>query len=289
MQSVTTAVIPVAGVGTRFLPATKALPKELLPLIDKPVIQYIVEEAKAAGIKRVIFILNEDKAAIRQHFSHDADLETFLQQKNKLKELEDVRAISEGIEFVYIPQLEPKGLGHAVLQAKTLVADEPFIVFGGDDIVESKTPAAQQLMETYATYKQSVIGVLEVAADAVDRYGIIDPAEEVAPGTVRVRDVIEKPAVEKAPSRLGVVGRWLLTPEIFAHLERVTPDQTGEIQLTAGIQSLMKEQQVYAHCFDGQYWDCGNKIEYIKAVISFASRHPKFGTTIQEYIRQFHS
>lgn len=286
MQRVTTAVIPVAGIGTRFLPATKAVPKELFPIIDKPVIQYIVEEVRAAGITKVIFILNDDKEAIRRHFTNDSELEAFLQQRNKVQEKEIVRQIQQGVEFHFVRQDAPLGLGHAVMQAESLTGAEPFIVLGGDDIITASVSATQQVIDVYTRHERSVIGVLQVPRDAVSRYGIIDPETELEPGAYAIKDIVEKPNADEAPSQFAVVGRWLLTPAIYTHLKQVTPDASGEIQLTAAIRSLMQTEPVAARVLDGQYWDCGNKVEYAKATIYFATRHPQFGEEIQSFIRQ---
>lgn len=286
MDKVKKAVIPVAGLGTRFLPATKALPKELLPIIDKPVIQYIVEEAVSSGIEEIIFVTNENKVAIENHFDRNSALECLLQQKEKHNELEAVKDISSLAEFIFIRQTEPLGLGHAVLQAKDIVGDEPFMVFGGDDVVEcDNKPAAQQLIDVYIKHSDPVIGVLEVAETAVNRYGIVDPEEDLGDGVVRVKDIIEKPDIDMAPSRLGVGGRWLLTPDIFEHLEKTKPGAGGEIQLTDAIRVLIKERDVYAKTYEGIYRDCGNKAEYVKATIAYAIKHEDLGDTVRQYIR----
>jgi UTP--glucose-1-phosphate uridylyltransferase len=286
MKLVRKAVIPVAGMGTRFLPATKAVPKELLPLLDKPVLQYIVEEAVAAGIEQIIFITNDQKGAIERYFSRDANLESFLESKGKTAELEAVRAVSHLAEFVFVPQSEPLGLGHAVLQARSVVGNEPFIVFGGDDVVQGSVPAAQELIDVYQQQHGSVIGVLEVPGENISRYGVIDPVETLGDRTWRLRDIVEKPTAETAPSQYGVGGRWLLQPEIFDILEHTPPGAGNEIQLTDAIRTLMDSHPVFATAYSGIYRDCGNKIEYLKAVFAFALSHPELGPELRPAIKE---
>lgn len=278
------AVIPVAGMGTRFLPATKAIPKELLPVVDKPVVQYIVEEMVASGIEEIIFIISDDKRPIEEHFTTNHNLEAFLEKKEKREALQTVREISALANFVFVSQNEPLGLGHAVLQAKDAIGNEPFMVCGGDDIIEGDIPAAQQMIDVYNTYGGSVFGVMEVPKESVSRYGIIDPEEDLGNGVMKAKGVVEKPAPKDAPSNFGAGGRWLLTPEIFAELENTSPGAGGEIQLTDAIMSLMKTQAVYAKAYEGIYRDCGNKVEYIKTVISYALKHEEMGDEIAEYI-----
>lgn len=285
MEPIRKAVIPVAGVGTRFLPLTKALPKELLPLVDKPIIQYIVEEATASGIDQIIFVTSENKEAISKHFGHDPDLEGFLEEKNKREELDAIKDISFLADFHFVHQREPLGIGHAVLQAEEAVGGEPFIVFGGDDVIEGDIPAAQQLIEVYEQHGGPVIGVMDIAEDQVDQYGIIDPAEDMGNGVFRLNDIIEKPRRKEAPSHLAVGGRWLLTPDIFEELRKVKPGAGGEIQLTDGIRTLGKKRQLYAKQYDGIYRDCGNKLEYIKAMISFSLQHRTLGPPLKEFIK----
>ncbi len=286
MQKVRKAVIPVAGLGTRFLPVTKALPKEMLPIVDKPVIQYIVEEAVESGIDEIIFVTSENKIAIENHFDRNAALECLLEQKKKSNELSAVKDVAEMAEFIFVRQTDPLGLGHAVLQAKDVIGDDPFVVFGGDDVVEYESaPAAKQLIDVYERHSDPVIGVLEVPKEAVNRYGIIDPVEDMGENVARIKDIIEKPDVDVAPSQLGVGGRWLLTPDIFDHLEQTKPGAGNEIQLTDAIRELMNHRDVYAKTYDGIYRDCGNKTEYIKAMIAFAVRHEELGPAVKEYIQ----
>lgn len=283
-HTVRKAVIPVAGMGTRFLPATKAMPKELLPVVDKPVLQYIVEELTASGIEQIIFIISEDKRSIEKYFSHDPELEAFLKKKEKHHLLETIEHLSDMADFQYVTQDAPHGLGHAVLQAKEKVGNEPFIVCGGDDIIEADIPAAQQLIDVYTEHHGPVMGVMKVPKEATDRYGIADPAEKLSETVHTLQDIVEKPAVEDAPSDLAVGGRWLLTPEIFEILENTPPGAGNEIQLTDAIRELLKTQTGYARVYEGIYRDCGNKLEYVKAVIAFARKHPEIGPDIEAYL-----
>lgn len=283
---VTTAVIPVAGLGTRFLPQTKALPKELLPVVDKPVVQYIVEEAVAAGLTNIIFVLSPDKEAIRGHFFQNEKLEDELRAKGKHTELATISGLHSMAHFQFAIQHEPRGLGDAILQAKELIGNEPFVVFGGDDIVESEVPAAKQLVDVYEQYHASVVGVTNVPQSDVVRYGIVDPSETLPTDVYKLHTIIEKPTVEQAPSTLAVGGRWLLTPEIFALLEATQPDASGEIQVTKALQTLAQTQPLYAKEYEGTYRDCGNKIEYLKAVIHFALKHPDTKDAIASYIHE---
>lgn len=286
MQKIRKAVIPVAGLGTRYLPATKALPKELLPIVDKPVIQYIVEEAVTAGIEEIIFVNSENKVAIENYFGRDRALEAILTQRGKHAEVELIKSLSDLAEFISVQQKEPLGLGHAVLQARDIVGDEPFMVFGGDDIVESDIPAAKELIDAAVKYDGSVVGVMEVPHESVHRYGIINPAQQLEPTICSLKDIVEKPAIAEAPSQLAVGGRWLFTADIFPCLERTKPGAGGEIQLTDAIRLLIQEQPVYAKLYSGVYRDCGNKTEYIKTMIAFALKHPEIGPAIQQYIHQ---
>ena len=284
-KKVRKAVIPVAGLGTRFLPLTKAIPKELLPLVDKPVIQHIVEEAANSGIEEVIFVVSQGKEGIRHHFDKNPELERILEERDKQAELASISELSNLAKFTFVHQHKPLGLGHAVLQAKEAVGNESFIVFGGDDVIEAEVPAARQLINVYEEHQSAVMGVIKVPKEAVSRYGIVDPAEDLGSYVVKVKDIIEKPELENAPSRLGVSGRWLLTPEIFDYLEKTEPGSGNEIQLTDAIHGLLKSQSIYAKEYEGVYWDCGNKLEYIKAMIAFALKNDEFSKDIKEYIQ----
>jgi len=263
-------VIPVAGFGTRFLPATKASPKEMLPIVDKPVVQYIVEEAKKSGIEQIIFVTSSNKRAIEDHFDRSLELENLLEKKGKTKELAEIQSISTGISYAYVRQGEQKGLGHAVLSARELVGDEPFIVCGGDDIITGKSPSIKQLIDVYNKYQDPVLAVFEVNKNEVDKYGVIDPQAEISKGLFELKGIVEKPSPEKAPSNYISAARWLLTPDIFDTLMQTKPGIGGEIQLPDGILTLMKSRPIYAKAVEGTYFDCGNKIEYLKAVVHFS-------------------
>lgn len=288
MTPIKKAVIPVAGMGTRFLPATKAIPKELLPLVDKPVVQYIVEEAVSSGIEEIIFVTSAHKGAIEKYFSKDAALESFLTEKGKETERAAVERVSELATFTFVEQDSPRGLGHAVLQAKAAVGNEPFVVFGGDDVVSGEVPAAQQLIDCYKEHGGSVIGVIDVPTDRINRYGVVDPEKTIDDTTIKLKSIVEKPSPEEAPSSFGAGGRWLLTPEIFTVLEKTTPGAGGEIQLTDAILALMKDQPVFAKVYSGTYHDCGNIVEYAKAVIHHSLLHPETATEVETYIRELH-
>lgn len=285
-QTVRKAVIPVAGLGTRFLPATKAIPKELLPLMDKPVLQHIVEEAVASGIEEIVFITSEDKQAIEQHFSRDVQLEELLRSKGKDDLADEVEAAGTLVKCTYVVQDEPLGLGHAVLQARDVIGEEPFLVFGGDDVVEGDIPAAQELIDVHTEHGGCVVGVIEVPEDAVDRYGIAAPKEDLGNGVIALADIVEKPAVADAPSRYAAGGRWLLTPNIFDELENTKPGAGGEIQLTDALRAVLMQEQGYAKKYSGVYRDCGNKVEYVKAVMSYAIHDATIGDDMRAYMEE---
>ena len=263
------AVIPVAGLGTRFLPATKAQPKEMLPLVDKPVIQYIVEEAVAAGITQIIFVTGRHKRAIEDHFDRNLELERALEEKQKEELLKTVREISKLADFIYIRQKEPKGLGHAILTAEPAVGNEPFAVLLGDDIMVSEPPGIRQLIEVFHRYKCSVVGLERVPQEEVDRYGIVK-ATEIERGIFKVEDMVEKPAVEEAPSNLAIAGRYVLTPSIFEALRRTPPGKGGEIQLTDALKLLSNKEAIYGRILEGKRYDTGNKLGFLEATVDFA-------------------
>lgn len=269
MKDIRKVVIPVAGWGTRSLPATKNIPKEMLPIYNKPVIQYVVEEAQRAHIKDVIFVTNRDKNVIEDHFDHNLQLEDLLERSGKLDKLEEVRRVAEMINILSVRQKRQLGLGHAVLCARELVGDEPFAVMVGDDLMFSGVPGIGQLIEVAMAEKMPVIGVMEVPWEKVSRYGIID-GEEVAPGVYRVRDMVEKPKREDAPSRMAIVGRYVLTPDIFDYLEKVKPGHGGEIQLTDALQAMAKDRGMMAVRMAGMRFDAGDWAEFLSANIYFA-------------------
>lgn len=285
MNKITKAVFPVAGMGTRFLPATKASPKEMLPVVDKPLIQYAVEEAMAAGITEMIFITGRSKRAIEDHFDKAYELEAELEARGRTQMLESLRSIlPKEVTCVYIRQAEALGLGHAVLCAKPVVGDEPFVVILADDLMDGDPPSLNQMVSLYQQHGASVIGVENVARSETSSYGIVD-AEELSPGLLKMNGIVEKPQPEDAPSTLAVVGRYILTPGIFKCLENVTPGKGGEIQLTDGIAELLQQEQVLAYRFAGKRYDCGSKLGYMKANVEYALRHPEIGTEFAAYLR----
>ena len=284
MKKVRKAIIPAAGLGTRFLPATKAMPKEMLPIVDKPTIQYIVEEAIASGIEDIIIVTGKGKRAIEDHFDHAFELEENLIKKEKFDLLEKVRESSK-VEIHFIRQKEPLGLGHAVLCAKKFIGDEPFAVLLGDDIVQAETPCLKQLINQYDATGASVIGVQQVPDNETNRYGIIAPFER--DGRLYKEDnFVEKPALGTAPSNLAIMGRYILTPEIFAFLEKQEAGAGGEIQLTDAIQQLNKIQRVFAYDFEGKRYDVGEKIGFVKTTIEFALQREELKEVLLDYLNK---
>jgi len=284
MQRVTKAVFPVAGLGTRFLPATKASPKEMLPIVDKPLIQFAVEEAVASGITELIFITGRGKRAIEDHFDKAYELENELDAHGKWEMLDAVRSIlPKHVNCVYIRQTDALGLGHAVLCAKPVVENEAFAVLLADDLLDSSKPVVQQMIETYNYYSCSVLGVQDVPRADTRSYGIV-AAQPLTDRVEKVSAIVEKPKPEDAPSTLAVVGRYVLTPRIFHHLETVTPGSGGESQLTDAISALLAEQQVLAYRYDGVRYDCGSKIGYLQATVELAKRHPEVGEAFKQYL-----
>ncbi len=285
MNKVRKAVFPVAGLGTRFLPATKASPKEMMPIVDKPLIQYAVEEAVAAGVTDMVFVTGRTKRAIEDHFDKAYELESELALRNKTEMLEFVRnLLPKNINCIYIRQPEALGLGHAILCAKPVIGDEPFAVLLADDLLDGEPPVMKQMADVFDYYRCSVIGVLDVPLADTRSYGIVKSAS-VAERIERIEAIVEKPKPEEAPSTLGVVGRYILTPRIFHHLENVTPGSGGEIQLTDGIASLLREEQVLAHRYQGTRYDCGSKLGYLQATIEFGRRHPEVGADFSNYLK----
>ena len=284
MKQVRKAVIPAAGLGTRFLPATKATPKEMLPIVDKPTIQYIIEEALASGIEDILIITGRSKRAIEDHFDRSIELELNLEAGGKLKELDMVKQISE-IRIHYIRQKEPKGLGHAILCAKQFIGDEPFAVLLGDDVVDSEKPALKQLIDVYDRTGASVLGVQEVPQEKVSSYGIVasQPTEEAR--TFTVTDMVEKPAVADAPSRLAVLGRYIINPEIFEILEHTAPGRGNEIQLTDALKELAKTQPMYAYNFEGRRYDVGDKQGFLEATVEMALKRPDLREKFLGYLQ----
>jgi UTP--glucose-1-phosphate uridylyltransferase len=283
-QAIRKAVFPAAGLGTRFLPATKAQPKEMLPLVDKPIIQYGVEEALAAGVSNIILVTGRGKNAIEDHFDVSVELETFLEARGKTDLLAEIRKISNLINFSYVRQGEPLGLGHAVLVTRALVGDEPFAVILGDDVIDADPPALRQMIDVFHEVEGPVLAVERVPREDVSAYGIID-AEEIRPGVYRIRDLVEKPPRAEAPSDLAIIGRYILTPDIFPALEATATDRTGEIQLTNGLRRLLRDRPIYGCRIDGVRHDTGNKLGFLKAVVYFALRRPDIAGPFTEYLR----
>jgi UTP--glucose-1-phosphate uridylyltransferase len=288
MKRITKAVFPVAGLGTRFLPVTKASPKEMLPVVDKPLIQYAVEEAAAAGITDMIFITGRNKRAIEDHFDKAYELETELLLRHKESLLEQVQAATPpGINCVYIRQAEALGLGQAVLCAEPVVVDEPFAVLLADDLIHASTPVMAQMVELAGRENASVIGVMPVAPEATASYGIVESeAEPVGGGVSRITRMIEKPKPGTTRSTLAVVGRYVLSPRIFHHLRTMPPGAGGEIQLTDGIARLLGEERVLAYEFEGRRYDCGSKLGYLEATVDYALRHPEVGDAFAQYLNR---
>lgn len=286
MKPITKAVIPAAGLGTRFLPATKACPKEMLPIVDKPTIQYIIEEALASGIRDILIISGHNKRAIEDHFDRNQELELNLEEHGKAELLEQVKAIAD-INIHYIRQKEPKGLGHAILCAKSFVGDEPFAVLLGDDVVyNDENPCLKQLIDVYNKTGGSVLGCQTVPQEKVSSYGIVASEATAAERIFKVNDMVEKPAVEEAPSRLAVLGRYVITPEIFTILEHTEPGRGGEIQLTDALKVLAKQQNMYAYDFIGRRYDVGDKQGYLEATVEYALRREDLKGKFLEYLKK---
>jgi UTP--glucose-1-phosphate uridylyltransferase len=286
MKKITKAVFPVAGLGTRFLPVTKASPKEMLPIVDKPLIQYAVEEAAAAGVSDMIFITGRNKRAIEDHFDKAYELETELQLRNKTALLEQVQAATpRGINCVYIRQTEALGLGHAVLCAEPVVVDEPFAVLLADDLIDAPVPVMKQMIDLAARENASVIGVMNVAPEETGSYGIVEAENEPAGERIgRIVRIVEKPKPGTSPSTLAVVGRYVLSPRIFHHLRTMPPGAGGEIQLTDGIARLMQEERVLAYEFEGRRYDCGSKLGYLEATVDYGLQHEEVGAAFGRFL-----
>ena len=286
MATVRKAVFPAAGLGTRFLPATKAQPKEMLPLVDKPIIQYGVEEAVASGADKIIIVTGRGKNAIEDHFDVSIELETFLESRGKRELAAEIRKISDMINVSYVRQGEPLGLGHAVLVTRDLVGDEPFAVILADDVIDAEPPATKQLIDLCERLDGPVLAVERVPRDQISSYGVvaIDPTAQLGDGVYRVRDLVEKPPREEAPSDLAIIGRYVLTPDIFPCLAATKSDRTGEIQLTNGLRELLKRRPIYACEVKGVRHDTGNKLGFLKAVVYFALRRPDLAEKFTEYL-----
>ncbi len=283
-KKVRKAVFPAAGLGTRFLPATKASPKEMLPLVDKPLIQYVVEEAVASGVESILVVTGRDKTPIEDHFDISFELEHLLRVKGKDAMLRQVRAVSDLARIAYTRQKEALGLGHAVYQAKDFVGDEPFAVMLADDIVDAEKPALRQMLDVYEKYDAPVIATMQVAGAAISRFGVID-AEEVEPNVFLIKDMVEKPAYADAPSDLAIIGRYVLTPDIFQAIEKTQPGSGGEIQITDAMRLLLKERPFYAVRLEGNRHDAGDKLGFLIATVEFALKREDLGPVFREYLK----
>jgi len=278
------AIIPAAGLGTRFLPATKAIPKEMLPIVDKPTMQYIIEEAVASGIEEILVITGRNKKSIEDHFDKSVELELELEKKHKDVLLKQVRLISNMVNIHFIRQKEPKGLGHAINCARAFVGNEPFAVMLGDDIVDAKTPCLKQLMDCFEEKNTTILGVQEVERKDVDKYGIVD-GTRFSDGVYKVDNLIEKPKVNKAPSNLAILGRYIITPEIFDILDRTLPGKGGEIQLTDALKTLIAHQDMYAYIFEGRRYDVGDKLGFLEATVEFALKRDELKIPFMNYLQ----
>lgn len=284
-MTVKKAIIPAAGLGTRFLPATKSQPKEMLPIVDKPTLQYIIEEAIESGIEEILIITGRNKKSIEDHFDKSVELELELEQKGKTEMLEMVRNISNMVNIHYIRQKEPKGLGHAIHCAKSFIGNEPFAVLLGDDIVDNETPCLKQLIGAYDEYKTSILGVQEVAKEDTCKYGILD-VKHIEDRVYKVKDMVEKPAVEEAPSNIAILGRYIITPAIFDILENQAPGKGGEIQLTDALKTLGNQEAIYAYNFEGRRYDVGDKFGFLEATIDFALKRDNLRDDLMNYMRK---
>jgi UTP--glucose-1-phosphate uridylyltransferase len=277
------AIIPAAGLGTRFLPATKAQPKEMLPIVDKPTIQYIIEEAVASGIEEILIITGRNKKCIEDHFDKSVELEMELEKNHKEDLLELVRDISDLVDIHYIRQKEPKGLGHAILCAKAFVGNEPFAVLLGDDVVDSEVPCLKQLMDCYKEYKTSILGVQTVDHEDVNKYGIVDGIH-IEDRVYKVKKLVEKPSIDEAPSNVAILGRYIITPHIFEILTNTAPGKGGEIQLTDALQTLIESEAMYAYNFEGRRYDVGDKLGFLQATVEYALKREELREPFIQYL-----
>ena len=283
VMKVRKAIIPAAGLGTRFLPATKAQPKEMLPIVDKPTIQYIIEEAVASGIEEILIITGRNKKSIEDHFDKSVELELELEKSGKMEMLEMVRNISDMVDIHYIRQKEPKGLGHAIHCAKSFVGNEPFAVMLGDDVVDNDVPCLKQLMDCYDEYKTTILGVQEVAPENVNKYGIVNGIH-IEDKVYKVKDLVEKPSIEEAPSNIAILGRYIITPKIFKILENTKPGKGGEIQLTDALKTLVENEAMYAYNFNGRRYDVGDKLGFLQATVEMALKREELRDDFIKYL-----
>ncbi len=284
MSAITKAIIPVAGFGTRFLPVTKSIPKEMIPIVDKPTIQYIVEEAVESGITDILFVTSKYKKSIEDYFDSFKELEAVLEHSKNYKMLEVIKNISDMVNIAFVRQKEQKGLGNAIYQGKTFVGDDPFCILLGDDIVyNDDKPCLRQLIDCYEKYGSSILGVQEVEYKNVSKYGIVD-GEFISEDIYKVKNLIEKPSIDEAPTNIAILGRYIITPKVFSYLENSGPGRNGEIQLTDSISGLISEENVYAYKFKGTRYDIGDKIGYLKATIDYSLRDSRIKNIIRDYL-----
>ncbi|GAA0676368.1 UTP--glucose-1-phosphate uridylyltransferase GalU [Clostridium cadaveris] len=283
-MTVNKAIIPAAGLGTRFLPATKAQPKEMLPIVDKPTLQYIIEEAVNSGIEEILIITGRNKKSIEDHFDRSVELELELESKGKMELLEEVRKISNMVNIHFIRQKEPKGLGHAIHCAKTFIGNEPFAVLLGDDIVYSEKPCLKQMIDAYDEYKTTILGVQEVPHEDVNKYGVVDGLH-IEDRVYKVKDLVEKPAVDEAPSDMAILGRYIINPGIFEILEHTKPGKGGEIQLTDALKELATKEAMYAYNFEGRRYDVGDKQGFLEATVEYALRRDDLKDNFLKYLK----
>jgi UTP--glucose-1-phosphate uridylyltransferase len=283
------AIILVAGFGTRFLPATKAQPKEMLPIVDKPVIQHLVEEAVASGIQEIIFVTGKGKRAIEDHFDHSAELESFLEQRGKKELAKEIRMISSLAHFAFVRQKEPLGNGDALLRARHLIGNEPFAVLFGDDVVNAKTPCLKQLAVVFEKYQKPIFALAQVPKETISKYGVIG-GKKINPRLWQVETIVEKPKVSEAPSNLAIVGKYILTPVVFQELEKLEAPKNGELFLTSAFEKMLaKGEELHGYEFEGKRYDCGDKLGFLKAVVDFGLEHPEVGEGLKNHIRTLQS
>jgi UTP--glucose-1-phosphate uridylyltransferase len=286
MTRIRKAVIPVAGMGTRFLPATKAIPKEMLTIVDRPTIQYIVEEVVASGIEEVVLITSAGKSAIENHFDYDFQLDTVLKEKNKVELREELNNISNLIEIVSVRQKKPLGLGHAIWMARDVIGNEPFLVLLGDDLVRSNVPCCKQMIDLFEEVQESIVAIQHVPVDQTHQYGIVEGDTTVHERTYKISNMVEKPAPGTSSSDMAIIGRYLLMPDIFDYLGNATPGHGGEIQLTDSLVELANKRGMYAYEFEGKRYDAGDKLGYLKAVVDFALEHQTLGADFKDHLRK---
>jgi len=278
------AIMPVAGFGTRFLPVTKAQPKEMLPIVDKPIIQYLVEEAVAAGIEEIIFVTGRGKRAIEDHFDYSFELEQTLVEKNKLDRLKEIYKLPSLAKFAFVRQPKPLGDGDAILKARHLIGDEPCAILFGDDIVDFEKPCIGQLMEVFEKYGDPVVALEKIPKEEVCKFGVVQP-NKIAKRTYEIKDLVEKPAIEKAPSDLTIVGKYIITPDVFDELEKIKPGKDGEIRLADALKSLISRKAVYGYEFEGRRYDCGSKLGFLEATVEFALKHGELNGRFRDYLK----